>query len=152
MPESAIPRGYILCFDFGLRRIGVAIGQTATYTANSLQTVSHRQKPDWLAIDRLVAEWKPSTLLVGLPLGPDGEETDMSKAARVLEPLCTNATHSTRITQMKDSVHGRHKSASLNAGQAVNCGARILLNWTPWLPRLSWKTGWGLCMAETCNG
>jgi len=82
MPESAIPRGYILCFDFGLRRIGVAIGQTATYTANSLQTVSHRQKPDWLAIDRLVAEWKPSTLLVGLPLGPDGEETDMSKAAR----------------------------------------------------------------------
>ena len=82
MPESAIPRGYILCFDFGLRRIGVAIGQTATYTANSLQTVSHRQKPDWPAIDRLIKEWKPSTLLVGLPLGPDGEETDMSRAAR----------------------------------------------------------------------
>jgi putative Holliday junction resolvase len=82
MPEPAIPRGYILCFDFGLRRIGVAIGQTATFTANSLQTVSHRQRPDWPAIDRLVAEWKPSTLLVGLPLGSEGEETDMSKAAR----------------------------------------------------------------------
>jgi putative Holliday junction resolvase len=82
MPESAIPSGYILCFDFGMRRIGVAIGQTATYTANSLQTVSHRQKPDWPAIDRLVTEWKPSTLLVGLPLGADGEETAMSKAAR----------------------------------------------------------------------
>jgi putative Holliday junction resolvase len=82
MPESAIPSGYILCFDFGMRRIGVAIGQTATYTANSLQTVSHRQKPDWPAIDRLVTEWKPSTLLVGLPLGADGEETVMSKAAR----------------------------------------------------------------------
>ena len=82
MPETAIPSGYILCFDFGLRRIGVAIGQTATWTANSLETISHRQAPDWSAIDRLVAEWKPSTFLVGLPLGRDGEETDMSKAAR----------------------------------------------------------------------
>jgi putative Holliday junction resolvase len=35
-----------------------------------------------VAIDRLVKEWKPSTLLVGLPLGPEGEETEMSKAAR----------------------------------------------------------------------
>ena len=82
MPESAIPGGYILCFDFGLRRIGVAVGQTATWTASSLETVRHRQKPDWLAIDRLVEEWKPSTLLVGLPLGPEGEETEMSRACR----------------------------------------------------------------------
>lgn len=82
MPESALPRGYILCFDFGLRRIGVAIGQTATFTANSLETVSHRQKPDWPAIDRLVAEWKPSLLLVGLPLGAEGDETDMCRHAR----------------------------------------------------------------------
>jgi putative Holliday junction resolvase len=82
MPETALPRGYIMCFDFGFRRIGVAIGQTATWTANSLLTVSHRQQPDWQVIDRLVAEWKPSTLVVGLPLGAEGDETDMSKAAR----------------------------------------------------------------------
>lgn len=82
MPESAVPGGYILCFDFGLRRIGVAVGQTATWTASSLETVHHHQKPDWQAIDRLVAEWKPSTLLVGLPLGAEGEETEMSRAAR----------------------------------------------------------------------
>lgn len=82
MPESAVPGGYILCFDFGLRRIGVAVGQTATWTASSLETVRHHQKPDWQAVDRLVAEWKPSTLLVGLPLGAEGEETDMSRAAR----------------------------------------------------------------------
>ncbi len=82
MPESAVPGGYILCFDFGLRRIGVAVGQAATWTASSLETVRHHKQPDWQAIDRLVAEWKPSTLLVGLPLGPDGEETEMSVAAR----------------------------------------------------------------------
>lgn len=82
MPESALPGGYILGFDFGLRRIGVAIGQTATHTANSLETVSNGKAPDWAALDRLVREWRPSLLLVGLPLGADGEETDMSRAAR----------------------------------------------------------------------
>ena len=82
MPDTTQSRGYILGFDYGLRRIGVAVGQMTTHTASSLETVSHGREPDWVAIDRLVKEWKPSTLLVGLPLGAEGEETDMSKAAR----------------------------------------------------------------------
>jgi putative Holliday junction resolvase len=82
MPESAIPRGYILGFDFGLRRIGVAVGQATTHTASSLETVGHGKKPDWTAIDRLKDEWKPTLLLVGLPLDASGQETDMSRAAR----------------------------------------------------------------------
>ena len=82
MPESALPRGYILAFDFGFRRIGIAVGQSTTCTASPLETVSHGEKPDWAAIDRLVREWKPARLLVGLPLGKEGEETDMSRAAR----------------------------------------------------------------------
>jgi len=82
MPDTARPRGYILGFDFGLRRIGVAVGQTATHTASSLETVGHGREPDWVAIARLVKEWEPAMLLVGLPLGASGEETDMSKAAR----------------------------------------------------------------------
>jgi putative Holliday junction resolvase len=82
MPDTAVPRGYILGFDFGMRRIGVAIGQTATHTASALETVRHGTSPDWQAIDRLVGEWKPVLLLVGLPLGKEGEETDMSRAAQ----------------------------------------------------------------------
>lgn len=82
MPETAPPRGYILSFDFGMRRIGVAVGQTTTNTASALETVTHANQPDWGAIDRLLKEWKPALLLVGLPLGADGEETDMSRAAR----------------------------------------------------------------------
>ena len=82
MPETAIPCGYILGFDYGKRRIGLAVGQTATRTASGVATVSHGREPDWAAIDRLVREWKPQLLLVGLPLGPDGEETDMSRSAR----------------------------------------------------------------------
>lgn len=82
MPERVFPRGYILSFDFGLRRIGVAVGQATTFTASALQTVSHGRDPDWASIDRLVKEWQPKLLLVGLPLGAEGDETEMSKAAR----------------------------------------------------------------------
>ena len=82
MPEAAAPRGYILAFDFGLRRIGVAVGQTTTGTASSLETVRNGPQPDWQAVGRLLREWQPGRLLVGLPLGPDGEETEMSRAAR----------------------------------------------------------------------
>jgi len=82
MPERGLPRGYILAFDFGLRRIGVAVGQATTCTASKLETVRNGKAPDWTAVDRLVREWRPGQLLVGLPLGPDGEETEMSKAAR----------------------------------------------------------------------
>ena len=51
MPETAPVSGYILSFDFGLRRIGVAVGQTLTSTASALETVNHGHKPDWPAID-----------------------------------------------------------------------------------------------------
>ena len=82
MPDSAIPRGYVFSFDFGLRRIGIAVGQSATRTASVLETVPHRANPDWAAIDRLVAQWKPGFFVVGLPLNLEGEETEMSRAAR----------------------------------------------------------------------
>jgi putative Holliday junction resolvase len=83
MPEAALPRGYILSFDYGLKRIGVAVGQAMTATATPLETVRHGPtEPDWSAIARLVREWRPALALVGLPLGADGEATDMSRAAR----------------------------------------------------------------------
>jgi len=82
MPERALPRGYILAFDFGLRRIGVAVGQATTLSASPLETIANGRQPDWSAIDRIVREWRPVHCVVGLPLGPEGDETDMSRAAR----------------------------------------------------------------------
>jgi len=82
MPDSVPPRGYVLSFDFGFRRIGVAVGQSTTCTASSLETVTHRETPDWDAIDRLVRHWNPQLFVIGLPLDQAGEETDMSRAAR----------------------------------------------------------------------
>jgi putative holliday junction resolvase len=63
----------ILAFDFGLRRIGVAVGQTVTGSATPLGVVGNGTAgPDWRRIDRLVQEWKPARLVVGMPLAEDG--------------------------------------------------------------------------------
>lgn len=86
MPEGAgraWPVGTWLAFDYGLRRIGVAVGQTTTRTANPLVVVRHGgAHPDWDHIAGLVSEWRPAGFVVGLPLGPEGEETPMSKQAK----------------------------------------------------------------------
>ena len=83
MPDEEIrPAGTLLAFDFGHRRIGVAVGQTLTGSANALAVVPAASKPDWQAITKIINEWKPAALVVGLPLAADGGETDMSKEAR----------------------------------------------------------------------
>ena len=83
MPDENIkPSGTIIAFDFGFRRIGVAVGQTLTGSANVLTVVPVTSKPDWHVIASILDEWKPAALVVGLPLAEDGGETGMSEAAR----------------------------------------------------------------------
>lgn len=83
MPDENIkPTGTIIAFDFGYRRIGVAVGQTLTGSATPLSVVPVANKPDWQAITVIVKEWKPAAIVVGLPLAEEGGETDMSKGAR----------------------------------------------------------------------
>ncbi len=73
----------LLSFDFGKKRIGVAVGQTLTSTSSPVDTVKAVDgKPDWEAISLLIAKWAPDALVVGLPLNMDGTEHDMSQAAR----------------------------------------------------------------------
>ena len=75
--------GYLLAFDFGLKHIGIAVGQTVTGTANPLQTLKARNgKPDWDDLAALVGQWQPGLLLIGLPLNMDDSESDMSQRAR----------------------------------------------------------------------
>ena len=77
MPES------LLGFDFGQQRIGVAVGQQVTGTATAICTLQSRDgKPDWDTISDLIKEWQPDALIVGLPLHADGEESEISLAAR----------------------------------------------------------------------
>lgn len=73
----------VLAFDFGRKRIGVAVGQQLGATSQPLDTVAViHNKPDWDHIGRLLGEWQPDRLLVGLPLNMDGSEHDLSRAAR----------------------------------------------------------------------
>ncbi|MEJ2589879.1 MAG: Holliday junction resolvase RuvX [Candidatus Thiodiazotropha sp.] len=72
----------LLGFDFGTRKIGVAVGQTLTGTATPLETLTLvRDKPDWARIAQLIAEWQPEALVVGLPLDVDDSETDATAPA-----------------------------------------------------------------------
>ena len=72
-----------LGFDYGERRIGVAVGQSVTGTASPLSTVRVRGgEPDWGSIDGLVAAWRPDGLVVGEPLHMDGRPQPMTRRAR----------------------------------------------------------------------
>ncbi len=73
----------MLGFDYGLKRIGVAIGQELTGTARALVTVRSKDgKPEWETITRLIGQWRPDALVVGLPLDIDGGEQELSQRAR----------------------------------------------------------------------
>ncbi len=63
----------LLGFDFGLRRIGVAVGQTLTAAASPLTVLLAQQgDPCWREVDVLIKKWQPAALVVGLPLNMDG--------------------------------------------------------------------------------
>lgn len=68
----------ILSFDFGLRRIGVAVGQDVTGSASPLGVVANRQEgPDRARLEELMEQWQPTELVVGMPSHADGSISDM---------------------------------------------------------------------------
>jgi putative holliday junction resolvase len=73
----------ILAFDFGEKRIGVAVGNTITKTAEALKIIQEKnQNEKFKAIEALIQEWQPQLLLVGLPTHPDGAEHEMTLKAK----------------------------------------------------------------------
>jgi putative Holliday junction resolvase len=65
----------ILAFDYGLKSIGVAVGQQLTGTASTLKALKAVDgTPDWNQIEALLKEWQPTLVVVGLPLNMDGSE------------------------------------------------------------------------------
>jgi putative Holliday junction resolvase len=69
----------LLAFDYGTRRIGIAVGQTVTGSASPLTTLHSRDgRPDWAGIAALIREWRPDALVLGLPYDMDDQEVDWS--------------------------------------------------------------------------
>ena len=73
----------LLAFDFGLRQIGVAVGNAVLGTTQPLPILKARDgQPDWQAVHALCDEWQPDLLLVGDPLNMDGSVSEMANRAR----------------------------------------------------------------------
>ncbi len=73
----------ILAFDYGEKRIGMAVGNTITKTAEPLTIIQEKNQDErWVAIQRLIMEWQPDVLVVGLPTHPDGAPHEMTQKAK----------------------------------------------------------------------
>ena len=88
MPEGKaisdfIPQGTLLAFDFGTRRIGIAVGNTLLRRANPLTTIDEEKtEARFAAIAALLKEWQPSALVVGLPCNDDGTPHELTALCR----------------------------------------------------------------------
>ena len=72
----------VLSFDYGLRRIGVAVGNTLTGTAEALETIAAADgAPDWRAVDRVVSAWRPAAIIAGVPYNMAGRDARLTTAA-----------------------------------------------------------------------
>jgi putative Holliday junction resolvase len=73
----------LLGFDFGLKRIGVAVGQTVTQTASPLKTLAAvNGTPNWSLLKKILSSWQPDALVVGIPLNMDGSPQKLTTAAQ----------------------------------------------------------------------
>ena len=80
--RQAMPTRSFLSFDFGTRRVGVAVGNTLLKQAQPLKTVAAEGDARFAALAALIDEWQPDALVVGVPFHPDGAEHENTLRAR----------------------------------------------------------------------
>jgi putative holliday junction resolvase len=136
MPEPSRPK-IVLAFDFGLRRIGVACGDTLSRNAEGLEAVAvDSSGPRWQAIASLLRDWQPDMLVVGLPYNVDGSDSAMTRGARdfaaelarrhQLQTVLVDERYSsreaeTRLKSARDSGLRRRRVAKTDVDAAAAC-------------------------------
>lgn len=80
-PSASRPLSF-LAFDYGTRRVGVASGNALLKSAQPLQTIAAEGEPRFVAIEQLIAQWRPDALVVGVPYHPDGAPHDNTRRAK----------------------------------------------------------------------
>lgn len=132
-----------LAFDYGDKRIGTAVGDDLTRSARPLPTLP---TGDWPAIQRIIDEWRPAALIVGLPLQEDGSEQTITAAARgfarQLEARCHLPVHvsderySSRAADdvLRDQRSSGRMTRRVRKGDRDGQAARIILE--QWLSEL----------------
>jgi putative Holliday junction resolvase len=142
MPEKAYrpTAGTVLAFDFGLQRIGVAVGEPELGTSHPLPGVSALTQPGRLtAIERLVKEWRPALLVIGRPLGEDGAPHEMTRRAERFArqlgarfglpvTLVDERYSSVEVESRMRASYGSRKAADLARGKKLDShAAQIIL-------------------------
>ena len=128
--------GTFLSFDFGTKSIGVAIGQQITGTARPLNAIKALDgTPDWNVIERLLKEWQPDAVIIGLPLNMDGSEQPLTARARKFANKIhgrfgiTVTLHDERLSTVEARAglfeHGGFRA--LNKGSVDSASAVIIL-------------------------
>jgi putative Holliday junction resolvase len=141
MPEQARhpAAGTVLAFDFGLQRIGVAVGEVEVRSVHPLAPLVAATQPGRLtAIEQLVKEWRPSLLVVGRPLSDDGAPHEMTRRAerfarqlngrfRLPVELVDERYSSVEVESRMRAAYGARKAVKLARGKALDSQAAQLL-------------------------
>ena len=85
--DSFPPRGTLIAFDYGTRRVGVAVGDLETRSAHPLTVIRSEGAARFVDIERLVDEWRPSALVVGVPQNASGPHPLAARAERFARQL-----------------------------------------------------------------
>jgi len=84
----------LLSFDYGKKRIGIAVGHELTASSSPLATIyTIANKPDWTALTKHINDWQPGALVVGIPFNMDGSEHEMTRSARSFARLLEGRYH-----------------------------------------------------------
>jgi putative holliday junction resolvase len=140
-PQRHIKPLSALAFDFGTKRIGVAYGQSLTGTAQALGIITATDGiPDWNALEKVVAEWKPDVFVVGLPYNMDDSESELLLRARKFGKRLEGRLHKPcfGIDERLTSFEARGELLRGEASGAVDAlAARLILEaWFEGLPAL----------------
>ena len=129
----------ILAFDFGLKHIGVAIGQEITNTAETFFSLKAKNgEPDRRKLDTLIKEWNPKLLVVGNPLNMDGSESEMKKKSDKFSNLINKRYNipvelmDERLTtrEAKDRLKAEEDNSAFSGRDTHQIAAQIILeNW-----------------------
>ena len=129
----------LIAFDFGMKRIGVAIGQTITRTARPLDTIQAKEGiPNWNALTKLIKKWLPDALVVGIPLNMDGTDQPISQKAREFASLLTEhfqlpvhlADERLTTKDARERLFSQGGYKALQDGQVDRVAAQLILqNW-----------------------
>lgn len=137
--ENQLPPKIMMAFDFGMKRMGVAIGQTVTQTARPLDTIYAKDGiPNWDALTKLVKKWSPDAMVVGIPLNMDGTDQKISAHARAFAEslrekfsiVVYEADERLTTKDARERLYAQGGYKALQDGQVDRVAAQLILqNW-----------------------